>query len=94
MVSEQFLHGALVCFKGAGGPRSIFTFLLFLIEGNASYQEFFYRTKNIVFKVITFLNLENTDNYRMCVNFARNSPKINFKIYPLLRNLRKTLETL
>ena len=26
---------------GGGGPRSIFTFLLFLIEGNASYQELF-----------------------------------------------------
>ena len=32
---------------GGGGPRSIFTFLLFLIEENATYQELFTELKNI-----------------------------------------------
>ena len=34
--------------RGQEGPRSIFTFLLFLIEENASYQELFSELKNIV----------------------------------------------
>ena len=34
--------------EGAGGPRSIFTFLLFLIEENDSYQELFSEWQNIV----------------------------------------------
>ena len=33
---------------GWGGPRSIFTFLLFLIEKNGSNQELFSELKNIV----------------------------------------------
>ena len=34
--------------RGPGGPRSIFTFLLFLIVENGSYQELFSEWKNIV----------------------------------------------
>ena len=34
--------------KGSRGPRSIFTFLLFLIEENGSYQAFFSELKDIV----------------------------------------------
>ena len=33
--------GSIFKIEGAGGPRSIFTFSLFLIEGNGSYQELF-----------------------------------------------------
>ena len=42
-----FLSGRGNCIKG-GGPRSIFTFSLFLIEENGSYQELFSEWKNIV----------------------------------------------
>ena len=35
-------------FRGPGGPRSISTFLLILIEGNGSCQELFSVWKNIV----------------------------------------------
>ena len=34
--------------RGQGGPRSIFTFWLFLIEEHASYQELFSEWKNLV----------------------------------------------
>ena len=74
-------------FKGAGGGlRSIFTFWLFLKEGNASYQEIFSERKILFLaKVIAFSNLENTYNYIARTNFNCDSPKINIKIYLLLQ---------
>ena len=36
-----YLHPGSMKVKGEGGPRSIFTFLLFLIQENVRYQEFF-----------------------------------------------------
>ena len=38
----------LIKVAGGGGPRSIFTFLFFLIEVNGSYQELFSEWKNVV----------------------------------------------
>ena len=42
------VHKYYFSLRGQGGPRSIFTFLLFLIKGNASYQKLFSERKNIV----------------------------------------------
>ena len=78
--------------KGAWGPRSIVTFLLFLIVDNGSYQEHFFGMKKycsqILSKVIEFSNCENTSNYTVDANLNRDFPKINFKIYLLLQFLR------
>ena len=55
--------------KGTGGGlRSVFTFWLFLMEDNLSYQELFSEWKNVF---IAFSNLENTYNYIACANFNR-----------------------
>ena len=50
--------------SGQGGPRSIFTFWFFLIEGDASYQELF-PIEKILFlaEVIALSNLKITYNY-------------------------------
>ena len=78
-------------FKGAGGrgPRSIFTFLMFLIKENVSHQELFQNEKLLFLaKVIEFSNRENTYNYIAHANFNRDSPKIYLKNYLLLHFLR------
>ena len=72
-----------------GGPRSIFTSWLFLIEGDASsYQELFSDWKNIVLSwSYCISNLKITYNYTTRMNFKRDFPKINLKIYLLLQIL-------
>ena len=68
--------------RSRGGLKSILTFLLFLIEGNGSYQELFiYRMKNILFlvKVIALSNLKNTYNYIAHAKFNRDSRKLTSK---------------
>ena len=50
----------------------------------------FLQNEEILFlaKVITISNPKNTYNYIARMNFNRDSPKINFKIYLLLQILR------
>ena len=43
-----YIRKLFIYVKRAGGPRSIFTFWIILIEKNASYQELFSVWKNIV----------------------------------------------
>ena len=73
------------------GSEVDFHFLLFLIEENGSN---IFRNEKILFlpEVVAFWNLENTYNYIARVNFYRDSPKINFKIYLHLQFWDKSLE--
>ena len=59
---EQWFRVIIRMVKGPeGGPRSIFTCLLFVIERNGTYQKLFFGLKNIVpSKVIKFSICENT----------------------------------
>ena len=81
------------CTSLRGGPRWVFTFSLFLIEENFSYQDLFSKWKNIV-RNLSYRILKSR-KYIHCARElkSRNFPKINLKIYLLLQFLRWSLDT-
>ena len=79
----------LVLIKGPGGPMSIFTFLLFLIEGNGSYQELFFGMEQYCSKpkLLNF-QIAKIRTITLCVQTLIAIPqKSNFKIYLILQFL-------